>query len=109
MFKISLVKASDGSIVTNCSGGDIKVDFSVDSTSTAVINKDFVITSGNSVSIAGGCNGREADIKIMCIPNNKTSANKSIVIGIAKVTGPSSAGPLTISAIKQATALLISN
>ncbi len=108
MFKISLVKPSDGSIVTNCSGGDVKVQFAVDSSSTAVMNKDFVIMSGGNVSIVGGCGGRETDIKIICIPDIAANVNASIVLNIVKVTGPSSAGPLNISAKKKATALLLS-
>lgn len=107
MFKISLIKASDGTTVTNCSGGDIKVQFSVDSSSTAVLNKDFVIMSSVGVSIAGGCSGREADIKVVCIPDKTALSNSSIVLNITKVTGPPSAGPLTISAKKSATALLL--
>lgn len=109
LFKITLVKASDGSIVTNCSGGDVKVQFAVDSSSTAVLNKDFVIMSDGGVSIVGGCNGREADVKIICIPGSTASnTNKSIVLGITKVSGPLSAGPLSVSANKnKATVLLL--
>ena len=107
LFKISLVKASDGSIVTNCSGGDIKIQFAVDSSSTAVANKDFVIMNNGSVSIAGGCGGRETDIKIIVIPGSVSSGNKSIVLGITNVAGPSSAGPLSISSKSKATVLLL--
>ena len=107
MFKISLAKVSNGTTVTNCSGGDIKVQFSVDSSSTAVLNKDFVIMSSAGISIAGGCGGREADIKVVCIPDKTANANTSIVLNITKVTAPSSAGPLSISAKKTASALLL--
>lgn len=109
LFKVSLVKASNGAVVTNCSGGDIKIQFAVDSSSTAVANKDFVIMSGGTASIVGGCGSRETDIKIICIPGSVTNANKSIVLGITNVSGPSSAGPLSISASKsKATVLLLS-
>jgi len=108
LFKISLVKASDGSIVTNCSGGDIKIQFAVDSSSTAVANKDFVIMNDGSVSIVGGCGGRETDIKVICIPNSTAKANTSIVLSITKVAGPTSAGPLSVSSNKnKATVLLL--
>lgn len=108
LFKILLVKSSDGSIVTNCSGGDIKIQFAVDSSSTAVENKDFVIMNDGSVSIVGGCGGREVDIKVICIPGNTSNTNKSIILGINNVTGPSSAGPLKVSANKsKATVLLL--
>ena len=107
MFKISLVKASDGTVVTNCSGGDIQVKFAVDSGSTAVMNKDFVIINSGGVSIAGGCGGREADIKVICIPDSSATTNTSVILNITKVTGPSSAGPLNISSKRKATALLL--
>ena len=107
MFKISLVKASDGALVTNCSGGDIQVKFAVDSGSTAVMNKDFVIINSGGVSIAGGCGGREADIKVICIPDSSATTNTSVILNITKVTGPSSAGPLNISSKRKATALLL--
>lgn len=107
MFKISLTKASDGSLVTNCSGGDIQVKFAVDASSTAVVNKDFVIMNSGGVSIAGGCGGREADIKVICIPDSSANTNTSVVLNITKVVGPSSAGPLSISSKRKATALLL--
>ena len=107
MFIISLVKASDGALVTNCSGGDIQVKFAVDSGSTAVMNKDFVIINSGGVSIAGGCGGREADIKVICIPDSLATTNTSVILNITKVTGPSSAGPLNISSKRKATALLL--
>lgn len=110
LFKVSLVKVSDGSIVTNCSGGDIKIQFAVDSSSTAAVNKDFVIMNDGSVSIVGGCGGRETDIKVICIPSGTTNANKSIVLSVTKVTGPSSAGPLSVSSNKsKATVLLLAS
>lgn len=109
MFKISLVKASNGATLTNCSGGDIKIQFAIDSTSTAIANKDFVIMNSEGVSILGGCGGREADIKVICIPDKTAISNSSIVLNIAKVAGPASGGPLNISSKKRATALLLAS
>lgn len=110
MFKISLVKASNGSQVTNCSGGDIQVQFVVDSSSTAIAGKDFVIMSGGGVSISGGCGGVEADIKVICIPRSVPSNTGpvSILLNLTKVTGSSSTGgPLSISSKNKATAFIL--
>ena len=105
MFKVSLVKASDGSNVTNCSGGNIRVKFGVDSASTAVLGKNFFI--GEDVFIMGNCADREADIKIVFNPYSKIATNGSIILSIESVSGPSTGGPLSVSAKKKATALLL--
>ncbi|TXI91385.1 MAG: hypothetical protein E6Q33_10415 [Neisseriales bacterium] len=105
MFKVSLVKASDGSNVTNCSGGNIRVKFVVDSASTAVLGKNFFI--GEDVFIMGNCSDREADVKVVFNPYSKITTNGSIILNIVSVSGPPSSGPLNISSKKKATALLL--
>lgn len=97
MFKVMLVKAADGSLQSNCAGGDIKVKFAVDSTSTAQANKHFVVMNNSSINIGGNCDNFEANIQVVVIPDEENKTDKSIALRLTEVTGPKTAGRLTVS------------
>lgn len=97
MFKVMLVKAADGSLQSNCAGGDIKVKFAVDSTSTAKLNKHFVVMNNSSINIGGSCDNFEANIQVVVIPDEENKLDKSIALRLTEVSGPRTAGKLSVS------------
>lgn len=52
-FKISLLRAKDGALQTNCSGGDILLQVENDSKATAKMGTDFVFTNAHDLRIWG--------------------------------------------------------
>ncbi|MBV7531294.1 Calx-beta domain-containing protein [Chitinophaga sp. sic0106] len=97
MFKCILVKASDQSVQTNCTGSDINIFFGVDSLSTAIYGKDYVIMNGDMVKITGDCAFSETDIQVALV-NDRIKENDALVaVKLRDATAAANAGVLSIA------------
>jgi hypothetical protein len=108
LFKISLIRASDGALLTNNSGADILLDASISEAGTARHGEDFVITNAHSLRIAG--DGRSSTVNlnglVLYTPDTET---KSVAVSLRGVQAGAQAGPLSIAADRDAAQFRILN
>ncbi|ASZ11695.1 hypothetical protein KTO58_16490 [Chitinophaga pendula] len=96
MFKCILVKAADQSVQTNCTGSDINIYFSVDSSSTAANGRDYVIMNGDMVKITGDCAFSETDIQVALVNDRIKENDASVVLKLREATSAANIGILKI-------------
>lgn len=97
MFKCMLVKATDQSILTNCTGSDINIFFGIDSSSTATLGKNYVIMNGDRVKITGDCAFSEAQIQVALVNDHVKAADATVVVKLKQVTAAPNTGLLRIT------------
>lgn len=96
-FKASLVRASDGVLLTNATGGDISITCSVNSQTTAEEGKDFVFTNRHDLRIWGDGNRSAVNLNGIILFNSEKAGIKKLVVGIDSVTKPDNAPDIVIS------------
>lgn len=96
-FKVSLVRASDGALLTNATGGDIKVSCSVLPQTTAEEGKDFAFTNRHDLRIWGDGNRSAVNLNGIILFNQEKAGNKKLVVGIDSVSKPDNAPDILIS------------
>ena len=98
LFKVSLLRASDGVLLTNNSGSDIIVNLSTDAESTAESGKDYVFTNLHNARIWGDGTASAVNIDgVLLHTGSNTGANKTVGIEIQKVHVGTDALPISIS------------
>jgi len=96
-FKVSLLRASDGALLTNATGGDISVTCSVDPQTTAEEGKDFVFTNRHDLRIWGDGNRSAINLNGIILHNAENAGLKKLTVGIDSVRKPDNAPDILIS------------
>lgn len=96
-FKVSLLRASDGVLLTNATGGDIAISCSVNSQTTADEGKDFVFTNRHDLRIWGDGNRSAINLNGIILHNPENGGVKKLVVGIDSVKKPDNTPEILIS------------
>lgn len=96
-FKVSLLRASDGALLTNATGGDIAISCSVNSQTTAEEGKDFVFTNRHDLRIWGDGNRSAINLNGIILHNTENGGVKKLVVGIDSVKKPDNTPEILIS------------
>lgn len=96
-FKVSLLRASDGALLTNATGGDIAISCSVNSQTTAEEGKDFVFTNRHDLRIWGDGNRSAINLNGIILHNPENGGVKKLVVGIDSVKKPDNTPEILIS------------
>lgn len=97
-FKISLVRASDGALLTNATGGDIAIGASVASETTAGEGKDFVFTNLHDLRVWGDGNRSAVNLNGIILFDKDKLGAKKLVVGLDSVITPANAPQINIAA-----------
>ncbi|MCC8152849.1 MAG: hypothetical protein LIP01_00700 [Tannerellaceae bacterium] len=96
-FTISLLRASDGALLTNDTGSDIQLNIAVAPETTADEGKDFVLTNMHDLRIWGDGNRSAVNLNGIVLYNKDVAADKRLMVNIESVTAPEGAPELSIS------------
>ena len=96
-YKISLLRVSDGALLTNATGGDVVVTCSVSSETTAVEGKDFVLTNLHDLRIWGDGNRSTVNLNGIVLFDKDKLGAKKMVMEISSVQTPDFAPEVGIS------------
>lgn len=94
-FKVSLLRARDGALQTNNSGGDIVLTVVPDSATTAVQGKDFVFTNLHDLRLFGDGNTSAVNLNgvVLYVPE---SNKKTVAVELKDVKGVENAGQISV-------------
>lgn len=95
-FRISLVRASDGELLTNSTGGDITVTSSLSQETTATEGKDFVLTNLHDLRIWGDGNRSAVNLNGIVLYDKDKLGSKKLSVGINSVSIPDNAPAVNI-------------
>ncbi len=95
-FTVSLVRASDGVLLTNATGSDIVVNCVTVPDATAKEGKDFVFTNMHDLRISGDGNHSSANVYGVVLYSTDTT-EKQVKLKIKSVTQPTGAQPINVS------------
>lgn len=108
LFKVSLVRASDGALLTNNSGGDIFLTVEVDNGSTAKQGTDFVLANSHDLRIWG--DNRSSAVNLNGLVLYTTSEDqKTVSVSLTGVKSDDNAGKLTVSPDRNKAKFTITN
>jgi hypothetical protein len=108
LFKISLVSAKTGALLTNDSGADIVLGTQLDEGGSAVQGTDFVITNGHALRIAG--DGRSSTVNLNgLVLYTADPGAKRVAVNLRDVKAGEHAGPISIATGKRSAAFTIRN
>lgn len=98
-FRISLIRASDGVLLTNATGSDINISCSVPPTptTTAVEGRDFVLTNLYDLRIWGDGNNSTVNLNGIVLYNPESKGTKKLYVKIDSVTVPQNAPAIKIA------------
>lgn len=108
LFKISLVRAKDGVLLTNNSGCDIVIETAVDESSTAKLGSDFVLTNAHDLRIWGDNNSSAVNLNGVVLYSTGATP-LSVGVSLKSVKGDPNAGILNISSEKRSARFNIKN
>ncbi|MDR1414766.1 MAG: hypothetical protein LBI96_03055 [Odoribacteraceae bacterium] len=95
-FNLSLHRASDGALLTNTTGSDILVTFTVDDDASARPGTDFVLTNQHDLRING--NGNHSTVTLSgVVLYNTDEVEKNVRMTVENVREPAGALPVSIS------------
>ena len=105
-FKVSLLRARDGALQTNNSGGDILLKVASDSASTAVQGKDFVFTNIHDLKLLGDGNTSAVNLNgvVLYVPD---AEKRTVAVELKDVKGVESAGKISVYKEKSKAAFTI--
>lgn len=107
-FKVSLVRAKDGALLTNNSGGDIFLDVEVDNSGTAKQGQDFVLSNDHDLRIWG--DGRSSAVNLNgMVLFNQGQEQKTVSVTLKDVKSGDSANTPTVSPNKNKAQFTITN
>ena len=95
-FTVSLLRASDGTLLTNATGSDIIVNCVTLPDATAKEGKDFVFTNLHDLRISGDGNHSSANVNGVVLFTTDTS-EKQVKLKIKSVNQPTGAQPISVS------------
>lgn len=96
-FRISLLRASDGALLTNATGGDITIASSVAAETTATEGKDFVFTNLHDLRIWGDGNRSAVNLNGIILFDKEKLGAKKLVVGLDSVIIPDNAPRINIA------------
>lgn len=96
-FKLSLLRASDGELLTNATGGDIGITCSVLPQTTAEEGKDFVLTNMHNLRILGDGNRSAVNLDGIVLFNRENAGSKKIVVGVDSISRPGNTPDIIVS------------
>ena len=95
-FTVSLVRASDGALLTNATGSDVIVNCVTVPDASAKEGKDFVFTNMHDLRISGDGNHSSANVYGVVLYSTD-AAEKQVKLKIKSVTQPTGAQPISVS------------
>ena len=95
-FKISLVRAKDGVLLTNATGSNIVIKCATDDKASAKEGVDYVFTNLHDLTIAGDGNHSSVNVNGVVLYNGSTE-EKNVRLKINSVSNPSGAMSVGIS------------
>ena len=107
-FKISLLRAKDGAVQTNCSGGDIFLQTQLDDKATAVQGTDFVFSNAHDLRIWGDDRSSAVNLNGMVL-YTPDSIVKTVGVKLSGVRAAEGAGKIGIAPDKQSASFNILN
>lgn len=96
-YRISLLRASDGALLTNATGGDVNVTCSIGAETTATEGKDFVLTNLHDLRIWGDGNRSTVNLNGIVLFDKDKAGPKKLVMEINSVTTPEYSPQISIS------------
>ncbi|MDR0765854.1 MAG: hypothetical protein LBF09_02810 [Odoribacteraceae bacterium] len=94
-FNLSLRRASDGVPVTNNTGDDIVIHFTVDPDATAIEGKDFVLTNQHDLRVDG--NGARGSVNLSGVVLHSTVDDERVLkMSVESVITPPDALPVAV-------------
>lgn len=96
-FTISLQRASDGSLLTNTTGGDIKIDCVSNSATTAIEGKDFVLTNLHDLRIWGDGNRGNVNLNGIVLFDKEKNGSQRLQMDISSIQIPDNAPQILVS------------
>ena len=90
-FTVSLLRAKDGALLTNTTGGDIFIDCQLNAATTAIEGKDFVLTNLHDLKIWGDGNRGNINLNGIVLFDKATTGSKEVHIDISSVQTPDGA------------------
>lgn len=100
-FTVSLLRASDGALLTNVTGSDIIVNCVALPDATAKEGKDFVFTNLHDLRISGEGNHSSANVNGVVL-YSMDNAEKQVKLKVKSVNQPTGAQPISVSAEESA-------
>ena len=94
-FTVSLLRASDGALLTNATGSDIIVNCVTLPDATAKEGKDFVFTNLHDLRISGDGNHSSANVNGVVLFSTDT-LEKQVKLKIKSVNQPTGAQPISV-------------
>lgn len=98
-FKVSLLRAKDGALLTNCSGGDILIDAAIDQSTTGQLGQDFVLTNLHDLRIWGDDKSSTVNINGMVL-YSPDSASRNVVVKLNGAKAVADGGKISVSPSK---------
>ena len=95
-FKVSLLRARDGALQTNCSGGDILIDAAVDASGTARLGEDFVLTNLHDLRIWGDDKSSTVNIDGMVLFSPDSEVRR-VAVKLNGVEAGADAGKISVA------------
>lgn len=96
-FTVSLLRASDGTLLTNTTGGDIKIECFVNDRTTAVEGKDFVLTNLHDLKIWGDGNRGNVNLNGIVLFDKDKIGSKRLEVEVRSVEVPANAPSINLS------------
>ncbi|MDR2414294.1 MAG: hypothetical protein LBD64_04830 [Odoribacteraceae bacterium] len=94
-FNLALRRASDGALLTNTTGDDVVIHFTVDPDATAIEGKDFVLTNQHDLRVDG--NGAHGSVNLFGVVLHSTNEDERVLkMSIESVVTPADALPVTV-------------
>lgn len=107
-FKVSLLRARDGALQTNCSGGDILIDAVIDPSTTGRPGQDFVLTNLHDLRIWGDDKSSTVNINGMVLYSPDSTA-RNVVVKLNGVKAVAGGGKISVSPSKSVSGFNIRN
>lgn len=107
-FKVSLLRAKDGALLTNCSGGDILIDAAIDQSTTGQLGQDFVLTNLHDLRIWGDDKSSTVNINGMVL-YSPDSASRNVVVKLNGAKAVANGGKISVSPSKAISGFVIRN
>lgn len=107
-FKVSLLRARDGALQTNCSGGDILIDAVIDPSTTGRPGQDFVLTNLYDLRIWGDDKSSTVNINGMVLYSPDSTA-RNVVVKLNGVKAVAGGGKISVSPSKSVSGFNIRN
>lgn len=105
-FTVSLLRASDGALLTNDTGSDIVVNCEAVPEASAKEGKDFVFTNLHDLRISGDGNHSSANVNGVILYSTD-SAEKEVKLEIKSVIQPAGAQPIQVATTESTAVFMI--